>query len=306
VPAQGGSRLPLVLLLHVVVVPIVPLPERSPGQAGVRLRAVVVAGVRGGDGGLVNHSWGLALARQWTGRLILAVATLVDSRGWSALGNHLCIVLCQDLRHIRHRFVTYFYCVRVKGAPQDVAWGEALGNDGHEHLRYVGGAVLGEWRVEPGDLPLPVVALPLLLLHPGQVGQLVVVPCCVQCCLVRRGRCLKEGLVGVGVGEHPGDAGWVVASAVHVGQRVALLGKGLECARGQVHGHVQKVHHLSVRLRSRDLQAVAVEDLVELVQHQLVLPFGEAADGEPIISVQPDVDVRCNVDEIFLSILIAE
>ena len=63
VPAQGGSRLPLVLLLHVVVVPIVPLPERSPGQAGVRLRAVVVAGVRGGDGGLVNHSWGLALAR---------------------------------------------------------------------------------------------------------------------------------------------------------------------------------------------------------------------------------------------------
>ena len=115
VPAQGGSRLPLVLLLHVVVVPIVPLPEGSPGQAGVRLRAVVVAGVRGGDGGLVNHSWGLALARQWTGRLVLAVATLVDSRGRSALGNHLCIVFCQDLRHIRHRFVTHFYCVRVKG-----------------------------------------------------------------------------------------------------------------------------------------------------------------------------------------------
>ena len=62
-PAQGGPRLPLVLLLHVVVVPIVPLPERSPGQAGVRLRAVVVAGVRGGDGGLVHHSWGLTLAR---------------------------------------------------------------------------------------------------------------------------------------------------------------------------------------------------------------------------------------------------
>ena len=43
---QGGSRLPLALLLHVVVVPTVPLPEGPPSQAGVRLRDVVVAEVR--------------------------------------------------------------------------------------------------------------------------------------------------------------------------------------------------------------------------------------------------------------------
>ena len=80
----------------------------------------------------------------------------------------------------------------------------------------------------------------------------------------------------------------MVAVLVHVGQRVALLGKGLEGARGQVHRHVEEIHHLSVCLSSRDLQAVAVVDPVELLQHQRVLPFGEAADGKAVVPVEPN------------------
>ena len=76
-PAQGDPCLALVLLLHVVLMAVVPLPERSPGQTRVCLGAVVVAGVRGGDGGLVHHPRCLALARQGAGWLVLAVAALV-------------------------------------------------------------------------------------------------------------------------------------------------------------------------------------------------------------------------------------
>ena len=45
-------------------------------------------------------------------------------------------------------------------------------------------------------------------------------------------------------------------------------------------------------LFARDLQAVAVVDPVELVQHQLVLPLGEAADGEAVVPVQPYADAQ--------------
>ena len=51
VPAQGGAWLVLVLLLHVVRVPVVPLPKWTPCQPCVGLQAV--GRVSAGDGGLV-------------------------------------------------------------------------------------------------------------------------------------------------------------------------------------------------------------------------------------------------------------
>ena len=80
----------------------------------------------------------------------------------------------------------------------------------------------------------------------------------------------------------------MVAPTVHVSQLVALLGEGLEGARGQVHCDIEEVHYFPIGLCSGDLQTVAVVDLVELVQHQLVLSLGEAADGEAVVAVQPD------------------
>ena len=171
IPAQGCPGLLLSLLLHIMLVAIVSLPERPSSQASVGLLLVVVARVSGGDSGLVDHSWSLALARQGAGWLVLAVAALLDRWGRPALGNHLGIVLCQNLCHILHRPVAHFDRVGVEGASQGVARGEALGNDAHEDLWDVGGAVLGEGRVEPGDAALPVVPPHphLLLLHPGLV-----------------------------------------------------------------------------------------------------------------------------------------
>ena len=55
VPAEGGARLVLVLLLHIVHVPVVSFPEWAPGQTCVGFHGVAVAGVRGGDSGLVHH-----------------------------------------------------------------------------------------------------------------------------------------------------------------------------------------------------------------------------------------------------------
>ena len=51
-------------------------------------------------------------------------------------------------------------------------------------------------------------------------------------------------------GEIPGDAGWVVAVLVDVGQLVPLLHERLEVASLQAHGHVEEVHHLPVGLSS--------------------------------------------------------
>ena len=182
VPAEGGAWLVLVLLLHVICVPVVPFPEWASGQACVGFHGVVVAGVRGGDGGLVHHSWCLALSRQGAGWLVLAVAALFGGGGRPALGDHLGVVLRQHLRHIRHRSIAHFYSVCIEGASQNVARGEALGNDAHEDFRDVGRAVLGEGWVEPGDAALPVLPRcpPLLLLHPGLVGQLVGVAGCID------------------------------------------------------------------------------------------------------------------------------
>lgn len=86
-PAEGGSGLLLVLLLHVVHVAIVPLSEGAPRQARVGLGGDVGV-VRGGDGGLIHHPLCLALARHWAGWLVLAVAALLNSRSWSVLCNH--------------------------------------------------------------------------------------------------------------------------------------------------------------------------------------------------------------------------
>ena len=118
--------------------------------------------------------------------------------------------------------------------------------------------------------------------------------------MVRRCGGLKELLGGVGVGEDSVDAfrkvsddgRRVVAVLADVRQLVALLGEGLEVPRVEVHCHVQEVHHLPVRLCSWDLQAVVFEDPMELLQHQLVLSPGEAADSKAVISVQSDVDVE--------------
>ena len=197
VPAEGGARLLLVLLLHVIHVPIMSLPKRAASQACVGLCGVVV----GSDGGLVHHPGGLALARHRAGWLVLAIAALKHWGGWSGLGNHFGVVFCQNLSHVGHCLVAHFDSVCVEGAPQNVARGEALSNDAHENLGNVGGAVLREGGIEPCDAALPVVPPPphLLLLHHGLVGQLVVVSSCVQCCLVRWGRSIKQFLVRVSV-----------------------------------------------------------------------------------------------------------
>ena len=104
VPAEGGPHLLLVFLLHVVHVSVMSLPKRAARQAGVGLGVVVVARDRvgGGDGGLVNHSWGLTFAGHRAGWLVLAVAALEHCWGRSALGDHLGVVLRQDLGHVGH------------------------------------------------------------------------------------------------------------------------------------------------------------------------------------------------------------
>ena len=80
VPAQGRALLAglvLVLLLHVIDMTIVPLPKGATCQAGARLRHLVarVARVRGGDGGLVDHSWRLAFPWQRAGWLVSRIAS---------------------------------------------------------------------------------------------------------------------------------------------------------------------------------------------------------------------------------------
>ena len=117
VSTEGGAWFALVLLLHIIYVPVVPLPERPPRQPCVGLLRVVVARVGDGDGGLVDHSWCVALPRKGAGWLVLAVATLVDDGGRPAPGDHLVVVLCQHLRHVCHRSVAHLHCVGVEGAP---------------------------------------------------------------------------------------------------------------------------------------------------------------------------------------------
>ena len=116
VPAQGCPLLLLVLLLHVVDMPIVTLPEGAERQPGVGLLVVAVARVDGGDRGFVHHSWRLALARQGAAWLVLAAAAFGHLWGWSALCDHLAVVLGQDLGHVGHRPVAHLDGVLVEGA----------------------------------------------------------------------------------------------------------------------------------------------------------------------------------------------
>ena len=77
VSAEGGAWFVLVLLLHVIYVPVVPLPERPPRQPCVGLHRDVVARVGDGDGGLVDHPRCVALPRMVGAGLLLTITLLL-------------------------------------------------------------------------------------------------------------------------------------------------------------------------------------------------------------------------------------
>ena len=137
--AESGA-LGLVRVPHVSCVTIVPL-----------LKCVFSEATIGLDGGswwcsrvwwrlhcgchlsLVHQPFGQALA--WERTLLLsawqAVAALVHHH-WSCLGQHLVVVLCQDLRQVGGRPVRHLDVVFVEAAPEDVIRREALLDDVHE------------------------------------------------------------------------------------------------------------------------------------------------------------------------------
>ena len=137
-----------------MVMTIVPFLKGAAGQPCVRLRLVVVGGDQRSDGGLIDHSCRLAPPRQWAGRLVLAVASLLGRRFGSFFRDHFGVVFCHNLGHVAHRSVAHFHVVGIKAASQDVPRGEAFRNNVHEDSWDVGGAVEGEGWVKPTDLSL--------------------------------------------------------------------------------------------------------------------------------------------------------
>ena len=99
---------------------IVPLLKGAAGQPRVGLRLVVVGGDQRSDGGLIDHSCRLAPPRQWAGRLVLAVASLLGRRFGSFFRDHFGVVFCHNLGHVAHRSVAHFHVVGIKAASQEV------------------------------------------------------------------------------------------------------------------------------------------------------------------------------------------